>query len=538
MATVAEHLAARLAAAGVRHAFGIPGGEVLTLLDALARAGVAFHLVKHETCGGFMADAIAQLDGAPAVLVGTLGPGVTNLVTAVAHAFLDRTPMLVVTGCVDADVAASYTHQVLDHAALLAPITKWTTRLSPGSAAVAVDRAVGLAATGVPGPVHLDLPVSVAGAEAGPLRAPSARPAPAGLAPGDALETLLAWLGAAERPLILAGLGVVRQGAHVELGAVARRAGAAVITTYKAKGVIDEADPLVVGGAGLSPVADRALLRLVRAADLILCVGYDPVEMRDPWTRPWDADVRCASIGWAPSDHGVYAPALDLVADLRVALSQLLERLPDRGARTWRDGAPAACRQEIAASLRPAEPGAWGPHAVVETCRRAFPPDTIATVDTGAHRILLSHVWTCPGPGGLLQSTGLCTMGYALPAAIGAALVRPGRPIVCFTGDGGLEMVLGELATARDLGVPVIVVCFADRSLALIELKQRRMGLPSRGVDFAATDLVAAARALGGTGVRVESAGALERACRAALAARTFTVIEAVIDKREYAGQM
>ena len=143
---------------------------------------------------------------------------------------------------------------------------------------------------------------------------------------------------------------------------------------------------------------------------------------------------------------------------------------------TWLDGLPRSVRAEIRGALRPAG-GGWGPHAVVEICRRVFPRDAIATVDTGSHRILLSQVWECYEPYGLLQSTGLATMGYGLPAAIGAKLARPERAVVCFTGDGGLEMTIGELATLRDLRVPLAIVCFADRSLALIELKQRRMGL-------------------------------------------------------------
>jgi acetolactate synthase-1/2/3 large subunit len=175
---------------------------------------------------------------------------------------------------------------------------------------------------------------------------------------------------------------------------------------------------------------------------------------------------------------------------------------------------------------------------VIATCRRVFPRDTLATVDTGAHRILLSHVWSCYEPGGLLQSTGLATMGYGLPGAIALKLVRPERPVVCFTGDGSLEMVIGELATLRDLGLPVTIVCFADRSLALIELKQRRLGLRNLGVDAPATDFAAIGRAYGGHGVRVENEAALERACEEALGRSTFTLVEAVVDKGEYAQQM
>jgi len=507
-------------------------------MDALDRAGIQFHLVKHESAGGFMADAVACLSGAPAVLVGTLGPGVTNLVSAVAHAYLDRTPMIVLTACLDAGTTATYTHQVFDQAALLTPITKRSVTLGERGAAAQIDRAMALAGSGVPGPIHLNVPTRVAGAALDVPPRDLPRPARASLPAGRDRDTLLGWLAGAERPLILAGLGILAHGAHAELRAFARRAGAAVITTYKAKGVIPEDDPLVIGGAGLSPVADRALFKALHVADLVLCLGYDPVEMRDSWIEPWDARVDSAEIAWAPVDHAVHRTRLQFVAHLGEALAELAAAMPDRAGTTWLDGLPAAVRAEIQSSLRPRDPERWGPHAVVEICRRVFPRETIATVDTGSHRILLSQVWECYEPGALLQSTGLATMGYGLPAAIGAKLARPDRPVVCFTGDGGLEMTIGELATLRDLGLPIAIVCFADHSLALIELKQRRMGLPNLGVDFPGTDLAQVARSYGGHGERVASREELARACRAALARDRFTLIEAVVDKSEYAGQM
>jgi acetolactate synthase-1/2/3 large subunit len=536
--TITDYLAHRLRQAGVGHAFGIPGGEVLGVLDSLARAGIQFHLVKHETAGGFMADAVAQLSATPAVVVATLGPGVSNLVTAVAHAYLDRTPMVVVTACIDPGAAATYTHQVLDQSALLAPITKCSLTLTERGAEASIDRALELVSSGAPGPVHLDVPTAVAGGAADlPEASLPRRPRP-GLPAGPELDTLVHWISTAERPLVLAGLGVLQHRAGSELAAFVERAGAAVITTYKAKGVLPEDALPVIGGAGLSPVADRALFRALGASDLVLCVGYDPVEMRDSWIQPWDRKVNSAEIGWAPVDHGVHRTTLEFTADLGLALGQLTAAIPARSRTTWADGLPAAVRAEIQALLRPRRAGSWGPHAVVETCRRIFPRNTLATVDTGSHRILLSHVWECYEPYGLLQSTGLATMGYGLPAAIGAKLARPDRPVVCFTGDAGLEMTIGELATLRDLRLPITVVCFADRSLALIELKQRRMGLPNLGVDFPGTDLAAVARAYGGHGVRVEDRDALAGACRDAVARDHFTVIEAVVDKAEYGTQM
>jgi len=194
--------------------------------------------------------------------------------------------MVVLTACLDAGTTATYTHQVFDQSALLAPITKWSATLGERGAVAHIDRAIALAASGVPGPVHLNVPTRVAGAGIDPPAHELPRAARLSLSASPELETLCEWLRSAERPLVLAGLGILAHRAYAELARFARRAGAALITTYKAKGVVPEDDPLVIGGAGLSPVADRALFKTLHAADLILCLGYDPVEMRDSWIQP------------------------------------------------------------------------------------------------------------------------------------------------------------------------------------------------------------------------------------------------------------
>ncbi len=171
---------------------------------------------------------------------------------------------------------------------------------------------------------------------------------------------------------------------------------------------------------------------------------------------------------------------------------------------------------------------------MVGTARGVLARDAVVTVDSGAHRILQSQMWESYAPRTLLQSVGFGAMGGALPLAIGAKLAEPSRQVLCFTGDAGLEMILGELATLRDLRLAIPVVVFADASLALIELKQRAMDLPNVGVDFQATDFAAVGRALGGRGVDVDNRAALDRALRDALQADTFTLIACAIDRRAY----
>jgi len=361
-----------------------------------------------------------------------------------------------------------------------------------------------------------------------PLRRAAAAPAD-----GPALAAARAHLAAARRPLMLVGLEVLAQGAAQAVAAFARDYAIPVITTYKAKGVVPEDDALALGGAGLSPLADTHLLPLIEASDCILLAGYDPIEMRQGWCDPWDPEsVPVIEFTAAPNPHGVHRASMTFVGDIGAGLGALraLEPRP-----TWPDGAPARAREALGAAFDAGE--AWGPAAIVDEVRRALPANGVATVDSGAHRILLSQVWRCPAPRGLLQLTGLCTMGCALPLAIGAKVAAPERPLVAFTGDAGLEMVLGELATLRDLKLPVVVVVFVDAALALIEMKQRKAQLSSLGVDFGATDFAAVARALGGNGIAVDNRRDLARALDEGLAAETFTVIAARIAPRAYDGR-
>ncbi|MGV6848884.1 MAG: thiamine pyrophosphate-binding protein [Marinibacterium sp.] len=531
----ADIVAQRLYAAGCRYAFGMPGGEVLALIDALETAGIRFILAKHENAAGFMAEGVHHRDGAPAILVATLGPGVLNGVNVIANAWQDRVPLIVLSGCVDADEAMSYTHQVVDHQAVLRPITKATLQLSAGGAAAAADKAVAIATAPRMGPVHIDVPIRVADAPAAPLPGPG-RGRVAATAPfGEDLDRARDWLAQARRPLAIVGLDVLADRAGDAVREILETRGIAFVTTYKAKGVLPENHPLCLGAAGLSPLADSHLLPLVRRADLILAIGYDPIEMRTGWRHAWDAGTqRVIDICAARNDHDMHYAGLEIVGHTGATLAALGDGVPT--APSWPQGEPAAAR----AALRAAFPqdDEWGPAAVIAETRAVLPAGSLATADSGAHRILLSQMWRCDEPGGLVQSSGLCTMGCAVPLAIGLALAEPARPVVGFSGDAGFLMVAGELASAAELGVRPILVVFVDASLALIELKQRQRQMTNRGVDFAVHDVAALGRSLGGQGATVTSREELRAALEQAQTANTFTVIAAVIDRGGYDGRI
>jgi acetolactate synthase-1/2/3 large subunit len=532
MTRIADTIAATLHAHGIRHAFGMPGGEVVTLIDGLEAAGIRFHLARHETAAALMAAGASVTTATPGLLVATVGPGMANAVNGIADAAQEHVPLVVISGIVDRPTRARYTHQVIDHAALLRPLVKASFEVEPESAGPTVARVLAIALAEPMGPVHLDLSPAVA-AMPDPAPRPVAPPAvlrPA-IGPRDpAIAALADRLSQARRPLILAGLEAAQGGAGPALLRLAERLGAPVVTTYKAKGLVPEDHPLTLGGAGLSPAADAVLLPLFEQSDLLLFVGYDPIEMRLGWLDPVSDPDRIVEITAAPADHAMHHAGTRLLAAPAAAIAALAEAV--RPGEAWTDGEPAVARAALAERF--AAPADWGPHAIVEVLNRAVGEGDLVTVDAGAHRILLSQKWVARRPLSLLQSAGFCTMAAALPLAIGAKVADPARRIVAVMGDGGLEMGIGELATLRDLGLPVTIVLFQDRSLALIALKQSSAGLAPHGVGLGLTDFAAVAEGFGGHGRTVASATALQAELAAARDRDRFTLIACRFDADAY----
>ena len=528
-------IAQQLQKAGCRHAFGIPGGEVLTLVDALESAGIKFYLTKHENAAGFMAEGVHHINKAPGILVATLGPGAMNGVNVVANAFQDKVPLIVLTGCVDTDDTHTYTHQVMDHGAVFSSITKNSFRLIPESADIIIEKAISLALDARQGPVHIDIPIGVAktlvGSSGYHQQAPTTRTAPV----GADIERAKSWLGQSSCPVALIGLDVLRDQSNAILEDFVNKFQIPFITTYKAKGVINENHPLCLGGAGLSPLADSYLIPFVRQADLVICIGYDPIEMRAGWRHIWDIETQnVIDISAVANTHYMHTSNLNFVADTSATILALMQESSRR--KRWSGGELPQLRSDLARSFPHDDD--WGPAAVISEARIVLPMETIATVDSGAHRILLSQMWCCHEPRGLVQSTALCTMGCAVPQAIGLKLAAPERPVVAFSGDAGFLMVVGELSTCSELGLPVIFVVFVDSSLGLIELKQRQRQLPNCGVNFECHDYAALGRALGGVGTWVTTRSELRHALQLALQADTFSVIAADIGRGGYDGRI
>jgi acetolactate synthase-1/2/3 large subunit len=532
----AEAIVDALAAAGTTRVFGVPGGGSSLDLIAAARArGLEFVLARHETAAVIMAATSAELSGRPGAALVTRGPGVGNAANGMAHASLDRAPLLLLADGFSPTERAYANHQWFDHAAMLAPVTKAAAQVVvPGGAAAGTAAATLLAATmAAPrGPALLELSGEAARAPAAALPAIGLAPDIA-LPPAPALEAARQLLGAARRPVLVAGLEAMAPEACTALRRLVEALGCPVLVTYKAKGVVPDAHPLFAGiftgGEAEAPV--------MAEADLVLLAGADPVEFIP---QPWRYAAPVIDLGTAPRPVQYRAPAVALYGPLAPALAALAEGAQPGG---WTAAEIAARRTAWLRCLANPPGGNRGlsPQAVVElaqaACRRAGADPRVA-VDAGAHMFPATTFWQAERPGDLLISNGLSTMGFALPAGIAAALHDRRRGALAFTGDGGLLMALGELATAAVLGVKLTVVVFNDSTLSLIDIKRGGRDLPEGALGWPMADLAGSMRSLGGTGLRARDEAEYAAALDQALAAEGPVLIDVLVDPGSYPAQI
>ena len=501
------------------------GGASLPLVAALGRQGIRFVLVRNESSAVYMAGVTARLSGRTGVCLVTLGPGAANAMAGVAHAWLDRDPVLVVTADFPATVWGKHTHQVLDLAALFRPVTKASIRLTPSEVDGQIREALWLAQSGRPGPVHL----SLAGADAdAAVTAIPLAPQPVAMATSPAaVATAASILRDARRPLILAGLGLEPERPYAELCELAEALNAPVVDTPKAKGSLPADHPLFGGTIGLMQ-SDPAYA-LLDEADCFVAVGFDMVEL----VRQWDYDKPLIWVAnWANEDPIVSAAAT-LVGSIKGYLRQLIDSESDADA-DWGAIRVARFRGEVGASERAEPPaGRLYPQQLLAALHEALPAPTAIATDVGSHKILTALSWPAAAPNRYFVSNGLSAMGFGLPAAMAAALVL-GELAVCVTGDAGFAMVMGELALLQEHELPVIVVVMNDAALDLIRAKQLRRAEPVYGTEFSNPDFAAIAGAYGLPYYRVDSEATARSALAQAVAAGRAALIEAFIDPSSY----
>ena len=522
MPTHADMIAESLARHGVKFAFGLPGGEIATFMDACRRANIRVLLTGHESSAAWIAQVLGQITGIPGVCFATLGPGASNLVTGVANAFLDRAPLLAVTAQIPVAVRETLTHQRLDIEALFDPITKRTAVVGTTDTCELIDDCMSLAKAPRPGPVLLVLPSDTAKQEH--RCSPKPKIAAGQGKSYNSLSEIRDKVALSQRPLILIGLGAPPRAA-AEIQELVEKLEAPFLVTPKVKGILPEDHPLFVGVASGMAI-DRDIVATLRAADVILNIGFDPVEADGTWF----AELNMVAIDSVSMAEGAYRP-LEAIGDLPSLISELTTLITE--SKPWPRALLQARRQVLKRT-----PGSTGqgvsPLGLVEGLRSVFPRSGIVTCDVGSHKLLMGQFWRSYQPGTFFMSNGLSGMGFGVPTAIAAQLTNPDRAVMAVVGDGGMLMMTHDLVLIRELGLPIIIVVLKDNSLSLIRVAQERRGYPPCGVDFTSPDFAAIAEAFDICGERAETVAEAQAALGNALRRRNPLVLEVPVDLREY----
>jgi len=525
MVSVARLVGDRLRAAGVRYVLGHPGGEVVELIEGFREAGLEFVLTRHETSAAFMAEAMASSTGVPGVCLGTLGPGATNLVTGVAHAYLDRGPVLAFTGQLPADRIDIATHQKLDLRALFAPITKWQATVTPANAAAVTERALRVALAHRRGPVLIEMPSDVPKKEAVDVALPRFLTEPTLALDRDAVRDAAARLRESKRPLILAGMDANDDAVCEPLRRLAEAWCVPVMVGPKAKGIFREDHPLFLGT--IEGLGTAYLYDYIDTCDLVLMVGFDPVE----FDRDWTAKAAVVHVGPLPNDDRYYGSEVEVVGRVDDALERLLlaaapePKLTLEDLRAFRDAFTARARPERAQLTA---------QQVLAALREELPEDALVTCDVGYNKAVAVQCWPAYQPRTFFLSNGLSSMGYGLPAAMGLKLAHRDRAVACVIGDGGLGMVMAELETAARLELGVLVLVLADEALSQIKSGQERRGYPVTGTTFGSIDYIALAGSFGIDGREVTTLDELREAISGATALRRPRLVAAHVDPSAY----
>jgi acetolactate synthase-1/2/3 large subunit len=536
MPTVAENFARTLKEVGVKYVFGVPSGNMTDYIESLRKEeGIDFVLTGHESAAAFMAAVCGRLTGIPGACFGTFGPGATNLATGVGCAWLDRYPLLAFTDEMPENLLNRTVQMNIDHQIFFHPITKWTTRLVPGTVNETILKAAGVAVSEVPGPVHLGVPAGIGKTvfeePENDIKYLRLEKQPPGNSFFESAEKARRFFGKARKPLLAVGLSAERAGVKDEVRELAEKYQLPVVLTPMAKGIFPENHPLYAGV--LFHALSGQVAKTYREADLVIGIGYDPVEFN---YEEWMPEVPLIHFDNRPADvdSTKITDVVNLTGDLKAILAEFPGFPADR--KSWDTEIIESRKNEIFRLLEPPE-NSFGPRAVIAGLREALPEDGILTLDVGAHLHLAGQQWKTHSPEKLLMTNGWSSMGFGIPAAIAAKLCHPELPVACLTGDGGFRMMAGEIATAKQLNLPVVFVVVKDNSLSLIRIKQDRKNFDSNyGTDLPGESIQPENNYFGVPVIKVSGYAVYQEALKKAFSLKEPVIIEAFADGREYDG--
>ena len=527
--TVAEKIVEQLVAYGVKRVYGIPGHSNLPLTDAMRKhPDIDLILTRHEGAAAFMASAHAKLTGTLGVCMSIAGPGATNLITGVVDAATDRAPVLCLLGQIPEAFLGSESLQEIPEVDIFKTFTIFSEMIVRPSQALKVLNLAVKKAYAESGPAALSLPTDVLAEPLDdPIWEPEAHLFRPDVEPGDSIGRVAELIAKARRPLLFVGWGARHCGP--EMLELARRIGAAIATTSRAKGVVSEADPLVLRVLG--SIGNRFAPQVVSQADLIVILGSG-FRQRNlvPEVGKIQVDIDAARVG------KTFPVKVGVVGDAGVVVRKLLEATEPREmdpefremVRAAREKHDALIAEDAENLSKPVYPG-----AVIQALKRHMKQDAIVCSDVGDHTYWFYKRFVCEG-----QMTLLCAnmagMGFGVPAGVACQFAEPERQVVVITGDGGFGMAGMEFTTAVRSNLPLTVVVFNDRRLKNIGKEQDEYGFPQYSIEFPNPGFAQMARTAGGLGIRVEEPGDLDEAIREALASPKPALVEVIVDPKVY----
>ena len=535
---------------GVEYIFGLPGEETNDLMFSLAHSQIKFILVRHEQGAAFMADVYGRLTQKVGVCLSTLGPGATNLITGVASANMDRSPILAITGQTDSNLRHKESHQNMDVVSIFKPITKWRWSIHNADViAEIVRRAFKIAIEEKAGAVHLELPEDIANDKSDikpiikPHRTLRSRPS------HSLIKNAVKMIFSAKMPVILVGNGCIRGSASSHIRKFVERTGIFSINTFMAKGVISDKSERHLQTIGIKE-ADHALIAL-READLVIALGYDLVEYSPKnWNR--NLDKKIIHIDFTPSEvETYYPPNIEIAADIGYTVDAILlelnkekvkrekqEKIKTNNTQNSIDipyfEIPDLFRKikkQITERIEKFEDDfayPIKPTKLVIDVRNILDDNDIVISDVGVHKLWIAKTYNTYIPNTCLITNGFCSMGFALPGGIAAQLVRPNQKIVVMCGDGAFLMNIQELETAVRLQLPIIVIIWCDSEYGMISLKQIDEFGKSVFTRFNNPDFVTLAKSFGAIGYYVKSTEEFSKTLEKAKESTSVPVIIAI----------
>ena len=539
--TGARALMVALEKEGVKEVFGLPGGANLPMYDEFARCDIRHILTRHEQSAAHMADGFGRVSRKPGVCFATSGPGATNILTGIATAQADSAPMIAVTGQVPVPMIGRDAFQESDIIGMSNPVVKYAFQPRDASEVPeAVRKGFFIAETGRPGPVLLDIPKDVQTGKAEmtfpdefKIRGYHPWSDPDMVNVEKAIDMLLN----AEKPIILAGGGTIISSAFAELQAIAELLMIPVVTTFKGKGAFPENHPLSLGPIGMHGHAEAN--RIMTEADCVLAIGTRFSDRSVGTFEAFEKRLKIIHMDVDPAEIGKnQTTSVAVVGDVRASLRIMVKMLMKKAIKKTEENTWLKHVKETKAYWKEnlkLHPGEMGAAKILRKLREILPHESIVTTEVGQHQMWASLFFDVIQPGTFFSSTGLGTMGWGFPAAIGAKVAKPNVPVVDIAGDGSFAMTENSLATAVLEDIPVIVFILNNSTLGMVAqwqrtfYKRRMIGVDQKHCP----DYVKLAESYGAQGIRAQSMDELDKALKTALSSNVATVIDIPIDPEE-----